>query len=450
MRLPRAAVRKYNSLAVSVAVSILYGLFMYSYSRVDYGILLGLYVALFYLYYHSIAKSEITDKNLLRLSFLFRAVLILSIPNLSQDFYRFIWDGRMLYSGYNPYLHTPDSFIQNGHLPVAQAQELYSGMGALSSSHFTNYPPLNQFCFWLAALFSSKSILGSVVVMRLLIIAADFGTYVYGKKLLLKLGMPARRIYWYLLNPFIIIELTGNLHFEGVMVFFLIGALYYISTYKRTLSATMFALSVSVKLIPLMLLPIFFKRLGFGKLTGYVSLVVGFTVLGFVPFISTEFYANYAKTVGLWFQNFEFNASIYYILRELSYHARGYNEIAIIGKILPIIVVLIIAVLGLIRKNKDIKTLISSMVLVLTAYLFLSTTVHPWYLATLIGLSTFTSYRYPWVWSFAVFLSYAAYLNDANQENLYIIALEYAIVYSVVIYEVYQFYVPRGASTQYL
>lgn len=429
--------------------SILYALFAYTLDRSSYALLLGIYTLLFYIFYTLVSSDEVSESKLLKGSFFLRAALILALPNLSQDFYRFIWDGRMLWQGFNPYLYTPDSFIQAGEFPIPQAQELYNGMRSLSSSHFTNYPPLNQFCFWLAAVFSNKSILGSVAVMKVLIIAADYGTYHFGKKLLGSLKLSSRHIFWYILNPFIVIELTGNLHFEGVMVFFLIAALYYLSTSKNSLSATLFAFSVSVKLIPLMFLPLLYKRLGFKKLTIYVRVVLGVTIAGFVPFMSTEFYTNYAATVGLWFQNFEFNASIYYLIREVSYSFRGYNEIAVIGKILPLIVIVCIAAVSLFRKNVELQNLVRNMVLVLGLYLFLSTTVHPWYLVTLLGLSVFTEYKFPLVWSFAVFLSYAAYLNSANQENLYIIALEYMIVYGVVFYEIYKLYI-RGKSVSAL
>jgi len=70
-----------------------------------------------------------------------------------------------------------------------------------------------------------------------------------------------------------------------------------------------------------------------------------------------------------------------------------------------------------------------------TIYLFLSTTVHPWYIATILMLSVFTNYKFPLVWSFIVIISYLAYANTDNTENLWVIALEYVVVFSVFIWE---------------
>ncbi|WP_306456227.1 mannosyltransferase [Winogradskyella undariae] len=350
----------------------------------------------------------------------------------------------MILQGFNPYLYTPDSFINNGIFPIKQAQELYNGMGKLSSSHYTNYPPINQLCFTIAALFSSHSILGSIISMRLIIIAADIGTLYFGKKLLERLKLPSNRIFWYILNPFIIIELTGNLHFEGVMVFFLIWAFYLLYSDKWKWAAVIFACSISVKLIPLMLLPLFFKffrttktsQIYYPKLITFYA-IIGITILLlFLPFFSMEFVNNYSKTVGLWFGNFEFNASIYYLLRAIGYSITGYNEIAIIGKILPIISIFIIFGFSLFKQNNSLPKLITSMLLVFTYYLFLSTTVHPWYIATLVIFCVFTNYKFPLVWSFVIILSYLAYSNTSNTENLWIIGLEYLIVFSVFIGEV--------------
>lgn len=444
--------------------AVLYSLFAYNLERTAHLKLIVLYTAVFFIFYKLVQLNKDNFKFLALAAFIFRALFILAIPNLSQDFYRFIWDGRIILEGLNPYLYTPELFIANNQFPIAQAEELYAGMGTLNGSHFTNYPPINQLCFIIAGIFANKSIIGAAMVLRLLIIAADFGTLYFGKKLLEKLNLPVHNIFWFILNPFIIIELTGNLHFEGVMIFFLVWSLYLLHCNKWKWAAVVFALSITTKLVPLMFLPLFFwwfskrnttvnqtelslnntknkKRVpifaGITKLVAFYSIIILTTSLLFTPFFSTQFINNYSKTVGLWFGNFEFNASIYYIAREIGYWFRGYNEIAIIGKALPVITVLYILFLSFFRKKIDTKKLITTMLFSFTIYLFLSTTVHPWYIATILILSVFTNYKFPLVWSFIVIISYLAYANADNTENLWIIGLEYLIVFSVFIKEIF-------------
>src|SRR5690606_22109717 len=200
-----------------------------------------------------------------------------------------------------------------------------------------------------------KSILGSVIVMRLVIIAADIGVLFLGKKLLESFGLSGNRIFWYILNPLVIIELTGNLHFEGVMAFLLLLSVYLLHRLKWILSAVAMAASVLLKLIPLIFLPflIFYfirsrdsqKPLGWTRLIGYY-LIVGLTVvLGFLPFLSAEFLNGFSSSITLWFQKFEFNASIYYLVRWIGFQVKGYNIIETAGKVLPVIIILIIAML---------------------------------------------------------------------------------------------------------
>lgn len=445
-----------------VVTSILfYTSFAYDLVRTDYIKLISLYAGLFFLFYKLLQITKHDIEFLTWTAFILRAVFLLAIPNLSQDFYRFIWDGRMILEGLSPYVHTVESFISNGEFPVAQSRELYEGMGDLSAGHYSNYPPVNQLCFIIAGLLAGKSILGSAFVLRLLIIAADFGTLYFGKKLLHKLNIPVYHIFWYVLNPFIIIELTGNLHFEGVMIFFLIWSLYLLYSGKWKWAATIFALSISVKLIPLIFLPLFFQwfiRKSFRKneilnqvqddkeistrqrllgLIGFYSIIGLVSAITFLPFYDPAFIDNYTQTIGLWFQNFEFNASLYYIAREIGYTFRGYNEIAIIGAYIPWIVLIFVLGMTFLRKNIPLVKLISGMLLVLSFYYFTATTVHPWYVATLLMLSVFTRYKFPLVWSFVIILSYLAYGNSDNTENLWIIGLEYAVVYAVFIWEVF-------------
>lgn len=421
-----------------------YFAFAYSLERSDFFRLIALYAAVFFLSFRLIKMQKHNFWFLGGLAVIFRLVFIAALPNLSQDYFRFIWDGRLIAAGWNPFEFTPNELINKTDFSISQMKVLIEGMGTLSAGHFSNYPPLNQLIFAISGWLSSSSILGSVIIFRLTIILADIGTLIFGRKLLKSLGLPSHRIFWYILNPFIIIELTGNLHFEAVMVFFLVTAIYLLYKGKWFWSAILLGLSVSVKLLPLMFLPLMFRyfiseenKLGFLKLLLYYFITILIFIISFSPFYSTEVISNFMNSVGLWFRKFEFNAGIYYVLRWIGFQVKGYNIIETLGKILPLISTLIILMLSFFRKNKDIQELITNMLFAITAYLLLSTTVHPWYLAIPLVLSIFTKMKYMILWSALVMLSYFAYSNPGFQENYWLLALEYLVVFSFLIWELF-------------
>lgn len=393
-----------------------------------------------FLFLGSIGLYFIASKNtklLLGVALIFRLLFLFSIPGLSQDFYRFIWDGRILTEGMNPYITKPLDFINAGDLGVVnQAQALFDGMGMLNASHFTNYPPLNQFFFWLAAVFSPKSILGAAIVLRISIILADLGIFFVGRAILKKMKLPTNRIFLFLLNPFIIIELTGNLHFESLMLFFLLLSIWFLLKGFVYRAAMGLSASVLIKLIPLIFIPLFFRYLGFRKWLQFSLTFTVFTLFAFTPFISKELVINYTDSVGLWFRSFEFNASFYYILRTLGYWFRGWNEIAIIGEIIPVFVIFFIGFLSLKKGNQNLSKLLVSMLFGISFYYFTTTTMHPWYLATPLVLCVLTPFRFPILWSFTIILSYFAYrVKGEFFENNGILMLEYLPVYALLFWE---------------
>ena len=432
---------------------LLYFLFAYFLERSDFLNLLLLYSGLFYAAWKIIQHTKFNFWIWAVIGITARVLFLPSLPNLSQDFYRFIWDGRLLVLGINPYIFAPEQLV-NGLLKateltsleaISNAKVLIQGMGSLNASHYSNYPPINQLCFALAALFAKTSILGSVVVLRIIIIGADLGILYFGKKLLERLNLPAKNIFWYFLNPFIIIELTGNLHFEGVMLFFVIWSLYLLDKKRWVLAAILLGVSVSVKLLPLLFLPLFYKYLapeglfkkGFWKMKKFYWLTLATIVFTFAPFASKTFISNFSATIGLWFQSFEFNASVYYIIRWIGFQTVGWNIIATVGLILPMVVFICIVLLAVFRKYNTTQKLITGMLLAVSIYFLLATTVHPWYIATPLLLSVFTKYKFPLLWSFMICFSYAAYGANGFNENLSLVAIEYSVVIGVALWEIF-------------
>lgn len=435
-------------LLFAVLCVIFYSFFAYDLVRNDFIKLITLFGGLFIVCHQLIKVYGWNFKLLTGFGLLFRLVFIAAIPNLSQDFYRFIWDGQVISQGFSPYLVSPKTYMESPDafgFVIHQAEALSSAMGMPSVANFTNYPPINQLLFSIGALVGVKSILGNVIVLRVFIILADVGILFFGKKLLEQLNLPIKNIFWYFLNPFIIIELTGNLHFEGVMMFFFVLALYFLFKRKHFLAAIFLGFSISTKLIPLMFLPLFFFWFlqknaissGLKKLTVFYVTVIGTVLLTFLPFISTKFINNYLATNALWFQNFEFNASIYYIIRWVGFQVVGWNIIGTVGKILPLFVIAFIVFFSFFRKNNDFKKLTTSMLFCISFYFLLSTTIHPWYIATPLVLGLFTNYKFPIIWSVAVMLSYVAYKNPVVEENYWLIALEYVVVIGFAIWELF-------------
>ena len=160
-------------LLLAFASAVFYLVFAYDLNRSDFIKLISLYGALFLLTYKILQSSNINFWALVGIGIVFRLIPIVAIPNLSQDFYRFLWDGRLLIQGINPYILTPEFYIQQAQEIVPQSQELYEGMGPLNASHYSNYPPINQLFFGISALIAGKSILGSVIALRIIMILAD-------------------------------------------------------------------------------------------------------------------------------------------------------------------------------------------------------------------------------------------------------------------------------------
>jgi len=228
----------------------------------------------------------------------------------------------------------------------------------------------------------------------------------------------------------------------------LVVSIYLMLQFKWIGAALFFGLSVATKLLPLVVLPLFYgffsnkpkptaffsiqKLIRFG---GYALLSIFFFALPFWGLAHKNFISNFGSSIALWFGTFEFNASFYYVFRWLGFQLVGWNTIGTLGKILPMLIFLFILFLSFFIHSKGRKRIFVALLFGVSFYFFFSTTVHPWYIATPLLLAVFTSYKYTVVWSFVVMLSYAAYQQEVYFENLWLVAIEYVVVLGYLVYE---------------
>jgi alpha-1,6-mannosyltransferase len=147
-----------------------------------------------------------------------------------------------------------------------------------------------------------------------------------------------------------------------------------------------------------------------------------------------DFILHVFSSIQLYVQTFEFNASIYYVVRWIGYQFTGYNIIASAGITLSLLTLVGILVMAYLQKGSSTQAFLTTALWSITLYFVLATTVHPWYITTLVMLCTFTS-RYPILWSGLIVSSYSAYAQSPYTENLYLVGLEYVLLLGFLVYE---------------
>jgi hypothetical protein len=384
---------------------------------------LVLYTTLFTAYYFLIRSYAVSHFGLLLITgVLFRILLLFSLPNLSDDVYRFIWDGRLMANGINPYDHLPTELIQLSPVPGITSN-LFQHLN--SPSYYTIYPPVLQTIFWLTAKAFPNNIFAAIVCLKAIIMAAEIGTILLLPLVLKRIQFPRHFALFYVLNPLVISELTGNVHFDAVMIFFLMLAFLLLMGKNVYLSAIFLGLSISSKLIPVLFIPLIIKKLGWKQGLIYSTISGIVTIVLFAFFINKATVSHFFESINLFLSHFEFNASLYYLIRWLGTIITGYNIIAFAGPLLSVTGAVIIFILSFRGGEISEKQFFAKALFILTIYYVFATTVHPWYISMPVALAACTVYRYALFWSYLVTLSYFAYHSNPVKENLWLAAFGY-------------------------
>lgn len=388
-------------------------------------------ISIAFLGYFILTSNSHREKSvhlLIFIGILLRILVLFELPTLTDDFYRFYWDGWLNASSVNPYLYTPREVFHIMTPPSGLFNQLNS------PDYYSIYPPLVQKFFHLAYLMANGNIEAFIFWAKWPLFFGEVITLFLIPKILSALGKNEILVNWYIFNPLIIIELLGNLHYEVLAITGLSLGIYGILYHRSLLSVLGVSFAVGVKLIPLITLPffVFFWNWKIRLASGLLLLFF------FKDLFRQEELIHFFASLNLYFQKFEFNGGLYFFAREIGTFIIGYNPIAYLG---PGLQLLGMCLMGFwffkwLRRGKDLQLGLEMIFFWLLFYFLFSTTVHPWYLGIPIFLSVFLSFRFVFYWSWLIFLSYFHYNGEGYQEALWVPILEYGIVWLLMGYEI--------------
>jgi len=376
-----------------------------------------------------VASSPSSSRAHLRLVVLVAVVLrvpfLLTEPLLSDDIFRYVWDGRVSHAGINPYLYAPEeqelAFLREGH------EHNFDGIN--NKDIPTIYPPFMQMAFFAATALST-----SVSWMKLFFVLCDLALVFVLMQLLGALGLNPVRALIYAWSPLVVVEVAGSGHNDALAVLGLMAALSAIVHNRQSLSSFLLTLSGMGKIVGFMLTPLWLRSLSPRALL-VMPLV---SVLLALPYASAGSLAFRGLTqYGLRWRG---NDGLFHIL----YYLTGSLDTAkiVIGAFL----VTMVLVLVLLKANP-----LRSSYLTLGAILLLTTTAHPWYL---LWIAPFLAIYVSPAWLYltlSVGLAYhSAYLATPGQpweDLIWVKLLEYVPFFVLAIFSVWR---ERGALRAFI
>lgn len=408
-------------IALFAVTAAVHGLLAYATERTDTAIVISGFGVLGASLLLQWAWMKADWRTLIAGGMLLRVIYLFATPALSEDVFRYLWDGHLTLQGISPYLLPPDRMVDAG------PSELFDRLN--SRSYHSIYPPVLQGFFAMAVKLGGDCVLAGIIALRAMVMLAELVTMLLIAKLLTEWRSEPRNLMLYALNPVVIVEFSGNLHGEVFMLPFLLGALLRLSRGKWLWAAVPFAGAVAVKLLPLMFLPFLPRRIGWPRSVAFGALTIALVALMYLPFGTDTLVQDTLHTLRHYFALFEFNGSVYYVIREVGYWWKGYNIIGITAVWLPRVVAGIILLIAWRDRNQRMEGLLRQWMWAWVVYYLLATTVNPWYVAVLAVFLPFVRYRFALLWVLSVPLSYHAYGADGVTENPWLITLQYLPVY---------------------
>ena len=432
---------------------------------------------------HRLRRDQLPLKLIWVFAILFRLVMLLTFPTLSDDVYRYAWDGHLLNQGLNPYaqpVSDPSLDAYNIHLRALVNHDWMA----------SPYLPVAQLVFAFAMWIAPQSILAFQVTATVFDLLSGWLVM----NLLKTFQLPHRNLLLYLWNPLVIVEFSHGAHVDSLMIFLMLAAFWFLARWggnafhrravervKENLqhcsavlhrlrrsastkriglyaSASILAAATLTKPIPLLLAPVFLRRWRWKGILAYIGLILLLLTIfavggGWGLFGELDGTGIFGAT-RIYLQWWNYNGSIYHWLEVLlsGYQTPGAVPVEIVGDT-PILVAKAITtgMLGVAillsgwlawRNDDDLLGLLRLAVIPLGAYLLLTPTLHPWYLTLIIPFLPFlqtqkTTHAFIWPWvylSIAVTFSYLTYYDPENlREYTQVRLLEYIPTYLILV-----------------
>jgi hypothetical protein len=228
-------------------------------------------------------------------------IVFLRLPSgPDDDIHRYVWDGRLQRLGYNPYLVIPSD-------PAAKGLHTPETRNLNNPDLPSPYPPGAQLFFR-----AVTAIHESTFAMKVAFVGCEFAIVFVLLDVLRCTSKGAHLVLVYAWNPLLAIEVAGSGHIDIVGALLLVVSAAALVRRWRATAAVALGLAIAVKFLPVVLLPLYWKRVRIRD-AALAAVVVGLLYLPFldhgrVPIGSLSTYV----------QSFRFNDPIFATLERVA------------------------------------------------------------------------------------------------------------------------------------
>lgn len=385
-----------------------------------------------------------TWKGIFIAGLLLRLVLFVQQPNLSDDYLRYTWDGHLQSEGYDPLKITPEHYAAlhpEDSVTTKIMEQNEQGIRLNSRRFYSVYPTPYQLIFYAADAWGNDPNGHNLWIIRSFLLVFECLTFWVFWKLLSAMEKPAHRIALYWLNPLVIVEFVGNLHFDGIALFFMLLSMLYLVRDRWLPSALALGLAIATRINPIFMAVVASRNwelkrwLLWSAVSGLCALLVAFVYFD----LHNIYYVRWSYRLYLY--AFHFNSSVLNASRGLF----GPEAMEFLMGIFPKVIFLSILLLNFLRRKWQLSERI---ILAYSIYFMLGTTVHPWYILILLPFALLSDWKFPLVWTYLIVWTYSFYQIDAVRQIGWVVGLEYGLLAAVVYYDLRQ--VIRRPATENL